>query len=161
MAMGGGTGSSPCHVFAFTFLFPPETRGAWDSTTSCSNHPQGRLQGVSGGQRAPLTDSDMQQWAECPLWAIGQWSALGAVGDTGRVGADLAVVQGRLYISGGVDEGRGGGFDDSVAMWGGTYADLPQPLDLRPPLRSLRSLPQGGECSDQQTTLTTIRRSLS
>ena len=42
----------------------------------------------------------------------------------GRVGAGLVVVHDRLYISGGVHEGPGGGFDESVACWGGSLDDI-------------------------------------
>jgi len=62
---------------------------------------------------------------------LGRFAYLGATGQTGRVGAGLAVVHDRLYISGGVHEGTGAanqrsrGFDESVARWEGTRADLP------------------------------------
>ena len=87
-----------CNVAAFSFLHPPTAREAGE--------------GEEGG---PLR----------PPWAEGVWTMLGTTGPTGRVGAGLTVVQDRLYISGGVDEGRGGsGFDGSVAQWCGTRAEL-------------------------------------
>ena len=62
--------------------------------------------------------------ASSSQWMMGCWADLGAAGPTGRVGAGLAVVHDRLYISGGVDESPGGGFDGTVAVWGGRYTDL-------------------------------------
>ena len=58
----------------------------------------------------------------------GVWADLGPTGPTGRVGCGLAVVQNRLYVSGGVDEGDDSGhaFDGSVAKWSGTLEDLPK-----------------------------------
>lgn len=91
----GRGGSAACEVMAFSFLFPPNATSLDD-----------------GAQAAPL-------------WAAGQWAALGTTGPTGRVGCALAVVHDVLYVSGGVDEGSGGSFDGSVARWAGSSGDLP------------------------------------
>jgi hypothetical protein len=95
--------SPPCHVYAFTFLLPPDTE-------------QGRT---------PAVPADGDE-SRMPPWSVGAWTHLGMVCKTNRVGADLAVVQGRLYISGGVHEERAG-FDSSVARWDGKYSDLAPP----------------------------------
>ena len=102
---GPGTGPPGCDVAAFSFLHPPTAlkAGAGEEVAG------------EGGEVDPLR----------PLWAEGVWTMLGTMGPTGRVGAGLTVVQDRLYISGGVDEGRGGsGFDGSVAQWCGTREEL-------------------------------------
>ena len=102
---GPGTGPPGCDVAAFSFLHPPTAlkAGAGEEVAG------------EGGEVDPLR----------PLWAEGVWTMLGTTGPTGRVGAGLTVVQDRLYISGGVDEGRGGsGFDGSVAQWCGTREEL-------------------------------------
>ena len=98
----GGTG---CDAAAFSFLHPPTAIKAGGGEEVVGEGEEGD----------PLR----------PLWAEGVWTMLGTTGPTGRVGAGLTVVQDRLYISGGVDEGRGGsGFDGSVAQWCGTREEL-------------------------------------
>ena len=117
-----------CYVCAFNFLYPPEVRDEW------GGDGQGKGQG-EGQAEGPSAAPSSQPPPSMPLWALGQWTHLGKVCDTGRVGADLAVVQGRLYISGGVDESDTSGmpFDGTVSRWSGTYADLPPPLRTCPP----------------------------
>jgi hypothetical protein len=93
----GRNGSKACEVMAFSFLHPPSAAGGDESG---------------------------------PLWSMGQWTALGATGATSRVGCGLVVVHDRLYVSGGfieANDGSGGSFDGSVAMWTGTRLDLPAP----------------------------------
>ena len=75
----------------------------------------------------PRPSYDLQD-VDPNVWARGVWADLGPTGPTGRVGCGLAVVQNRLYVSGGVDEGDDSGhaFDGSVAKWSGTLEDLPK-----------------------------------
>lgn len=71
-------------------------------------------------------------------WAMASWSRLGPTGVTGRVGCGICVLQNRLYISGGVHEGRpppdapvhvarNHGFDETVVRWSGTLDELDAP----------------------------------
>ena len=96
--------SPPCHVYAFRFLWPAEPADGATPAAAPWPHPT-------------------QVRCAAP-WAVGEWTRLGKVCDTNRVGADLVVVHGRLYISGGTHEGPRTHFDGSVACWGGRYADL-------------------------------------
>ena len=100
----------PCHVFAFRFLFPPTVR---HEITLPSRTATGAL---------------VEH-----LWQFGEWTDLGAVdvglGARGRVGGTVSVVQGRLYVSGGVDE-QTNRFDGSVARWEGRLSDLASDFPL-------------------------------
>lgn len=99
ISSGRNGASDACRVAAFRFDHAPDADADADREGG----------GVSSDDEA---------------WARGRWAYLGTTGATGRVGAGLVVVHDRLYISGGVHEGPGGGFDESVVCWGGSLADL-------------------------------------
>ncbi|KAL1504316.1 hypothetical protein AB1Y20_010722 [Prymnesium parvum] len=113
VAAGRG-GARPCNVGALSFAYPP---------TSSASVGLAAAGGVGGRMEQPRCDGAAEE-ETVPAWSIGRWASLGAVGATSRVGCGLAVVHGRLYVSGGVDE-TSAEFDGSVKRWQGTLDDLP------------------------------------
>lgn len=101
-------------------------------TSACACVQWGRHLVISAGRNGRSEACHVAAFSflhprESSKWMLGRFASLGATGETGRVGAGLAVVHDRLYISGGVHEGNGiqTGFDESVACWEGSRADLP------------------------------------